>query len=171
MLEHYFQLLDLPEKYAVDKKELKNKYLAMQIKFHPDKAIDEKQRREFLEKSMKLNEAEKILKDDYLRAEYMLKLAGAELNDHTLRGAISTDELEEIMEIHEAIESTEDLHTLQKIKSLKLQEKDEMVKELGNSFDTNNIAKALDLTVRLKYLTNLVRNIELKVKHADSRNL
>ena len=64
MLERYFQLLDLPEKYAVDKTQLKNKYLEMQIKFHPDKAADEKQRREFLEKSMKLNEAQKILKDD-----------------------------------------------------------------------------------------------------------
>lgn len=171
MLERYFQLLDLPKKYAVDKTQLKNKYLEMQIKFHPDKAVNEKQRREFLEKSMKLNEAQKILKDDYLRAEYMLKLAGAELNDHTLREAISTDELEEIMEINEVIEATEDLHTLQKIMNLKLQEKDTMVRELGIFFDKNNIAKALDLTVRLKYLTNLVRNIELKVKHANSRNL
>lgn len=171
MLEHYFQLLDLPEKYVVDKTQLKNKYLEMQIKFHPDKAVDEKQRREFLEKSMKLNEAQKILKDDYLRAEYMIKLAGAELNDYTLRKTISTDELEEIMEIHEVIEATEDLHTLQKIMTQKLQEKDTMVRELGIYFDENNIAKALDLTVRLKYLTNLVRNIELKVKHANNRNL
>lgn len=171
MLEHYFKLLDLPEQYAVDKVQLKNKYLEMQIKFHPDKAIDEKQKREFLEKSMKLNEAEKILKDDYLRAEYMLKLAGAEFNDHTLRDAISTDELEEIMEIHEIVESTEDFHTLQKIMNLKLQEKEKMVDKLGNFFDQNNITKALDLTVRLKYLTNLVRNIELKVKHANSRDL
>ena len=55
--------------------------------------------------------------------------------------------------------------------NLKLQEKDTMVRELGIYFDKNNIAKALDLTVRLKYLTNLVRNIELKVKHANSRDL
>jgi len=75
------------------------------------------------------------------------------------------------MEIHEVIEATEDLHTLQKIMNLKLQEKDTMVRELGIYFDENNIAKALDLTVRLKYLTNLVRNVELKVKHANSRNL
>ena len=37
--------------------------------------------------------------------------------------------------------------------------------------DENNLAKALDLTVRLKYLTNLVKNIKLKVKNADSRDL
>ena len=171
MIERYFQLLDLQEEYTLDKKQLRKKYLEMQIKFHPDKAIGEKQKREFLEKSMKLNEAEKILKDDYLRAEYMLKLAGAELNDYTLRDAISTDELEEIMEINEMVEATEDLHKLQKIMKLKLQEKEEMVGKLGSFFDENNIAKALDLTVRLKYLTNLVRNIELKIKYANSRDL
>jgi len=171
MLDNYFQLLDLPEKYAIDKAQLKKNYLEMQIKFHPDKAIDEKQRRKFLEKSMKLNEAEKVLKDDYLRAEYMLKLAGAKLNDHTLREAISTDELEEIMEVHEMIEATEDLHTLQKIRDQKLQEKVILVNELEKLFDKNNIAKALDLTIRLKYLTNLVRNIELKIKHANNRDL
>ncbi len=171
MLEDYFQLLDLQKKYNFDKAQLKSKYLAMQIKFHPDRAIDEEQRRIFLEQSMKINEAEKILKDDYLRAEYMLKLAGSKFDDSTLRDAISAEELEEIMEMHEMIDDTEDLGELEKMEQLKLHEKNEMVQELGVYFDTNNIAKALDLTVRLKYLTNLVRNIKLKVKNANSRDL
>ena len=46
-----------------------------------------------------------------------------------------------------------------------------MVQELEGYFNENNLAKALDLTVRLKYLTNLVKNIKLKVKNADSRDL
>lgn len=171
MLEDYFQLLDLQRKYDIDKVQLKSKYLAMQIKFHPDRASGEQQRREFLEQSMKLNDAEKVLKDDYLRAEYMLKLVGAELDDRTLQGAISTEELEEIMEMHEVIDGTDDLDELQKIEHLKSQEKKKMVRELGTYFGTNNIAKALDLTVRLKYLTNLVKNIKLKIKHASSRDL
>lgn len=171
MLEDYFQLLDLKKKYDINKAELKSKYLASQIKFHPDRAIDEEQRRVFLEQSIKLNEAEKTLKDDYLRAEYMLKLGGVEFNDQVLRDAISADELNEIMETHEMIDETDDLVELQRMESLKLREKKEIVDELGVFFDKNNMAKALDLTVRLKYLTNLVRNIKLKIKYANSRNI
>lgn len=171
MLEDYFQLLDLQKKYNIDKAQLKSKYLAMQIKFHPDRSTSEEERRVFLEQSMKLNEAEKVLKDDYLRAEYMLKLAGSKFDDSTLQNAISAQELEEIMEMHETIDDTEDLGELEKMELLKLQEKDGIVRELGVCFDKNNIAKALDLTVRLKYLTNLVKNIKLKVKNADSRDL
>ena len=68
MLEDYFQLLDLQKKYNFDKAQLKSKYLAMQIKFHPDRALNEHQRQEFLVLSIKLNNAETTLKDDYLRA-------------------------------------------------------------------------------------------------------
>ena len=171
MLEDYFQLLDLQKKYNIDKAQLKSKYLAMQIKFHPDRANGEEQRRIFLEQSMKLNEAEKVLKDDYLRAEYMLKLAGAKFDDKTLRDAISSKELEEIMEMHETIDDAEDLDELKQMEQIKLQEKNKMVQELEGYFNENNLAKALDLTVRLKYLTNLVKNIKLKVKNADSRDL
>ena len=143
----------------------------MQIKFHPDRATSEEERRIFLEQSMKLNEAEKILKDDYFRAEYMLKLAGSKFDDKTLRDAISANELEEIMEMHEMVDDAEDLDELKQIEQIKLQEKDKMVQELEGYFNENNLAKALDLTVRLKYLTNLVKNIKLKVKNADSRDL
>ena len=121
MLEDYFQLLDLQKKYNIDKAHLKSKYLSMQIKFHPDQATSEEERRIFLEQSMKLNEAEKILKDDYLRAEYMLKLAGAKFDDKTLRDAISSKELEEIMEMHETIDDAEDLGELKQMEQIKLQ--------------------------------------------------
>ena len=171
MLESYFQLLGLPKKYTLDQSLLKSKYLEMQVKFHPDRATDENQRHIFLEQSMMLNEAWKVLKDDYLRAEYMLKSSGVEFNDHVLRSVLSQSELEKIIEMHEIMDDTDDLDELHKIERPKSQEKAEMVHELGIYFDENNITKALDLTVRLKYLTNLVGNIKLKIKHANSRDL
>ena len=171
MLEDYFQLLDLQKKYYFDKAQLKSKYLSMQIKFHPDRAASEKERRIFLGQSMKLNEAEKVLKDDYLRAEYMLKLAGSKFDDKTLRDAISAEELAKIMEMHEMVDDAEDLEELRQMEQIKLQEKNKMAQELGGYFNENNLAKALDITVRLKYLTNLVKNIKLKIKNADSRDL
>ena len=75
------------------------------------------------------------------------------------------------MEMHEMVDDAEDLEVLKQMEQIKLQEKDKMVQELEDCFNENNLAKALDLTVRLKYLTNLVKNIKLKVKNADSRDL
>ena len=171
MLENYFELLELKQQYAIDQARLKAQYLAMQVKFHPDRAANEQERHSFLEKSMKLNKAEKILKDDYLRAEYMLKLAGVEFNDRVLKDVLVAAELEEIMEMHESVDASEDIEYLKKIAENKSQEKDKMVLELSSAFEVNNLAKALDLTLRLKYLTNLVKNIKSKIKYANSRDL
>jgi len=171
MLENYFELLGLKAQYSINQAKLKSQYLAMQVKFHPDRAANEQERRSFLEKSMRLNEAEKTLKNDYLRAEYMLKLSGVEFNDRVLKDVLTVDELEEIMEANELVDSSEDLEYLQKMVQNKSQEKDKMVLELSSYFEVNNLAKALDLTVRLKYLTNLVKNIKSKIKYANSRNL
>ncbi len=170
MIDNYFELLGLKQQYVVDQTYVKSQYLTMQMKFHPDRAKNEQERHLFLEKSIKLNEAEKILKDDYLRAEYMLKLANVEFNDRVLKDTLSQDELEEIMDMNELIDVNEDLIDLKNIEMQKLQDKNKIVKELGASFEKNDIVKALDLTVRLKYLTNLVKNIKLKIKHANSRN-
>jgi molecular chaperone HscB len=171
MLENYFILLDLKQQYALDQSKLKAQYLAMQVKFHPDRATNEQERRSFLEKSMKINEAEKILKDDYLRAEYMLKLFGVAFNDRVLKDVLTSDELEEIMEANELADSSEDTDYLQKMVQKKAEEKESLVLDLSSYFEANNLAKALDLTVRLKYLTNLVKNIKSKIKYANSRDL
>lgn len=171
MLENYFELLALPIKYNIDQARLKSQYLAMQVKFHPDRASNEQERHVFLEKSIKLNEAERILKNDYLRAEYLLKLAGVEFNDRVLKDMLTPDELEEIMEMHELVDESADLQYLQKMEKTKSQEKDKMVLELSSYFEANNLSKALDLTLRLKYLTNLVKNIKSKIKYANSRDL
>jgi hypothetical protein len=52
----------------------------------------------------------------------------------------------------------------------KLAMKAELIREITNHFNKNNFTKALDISVRLKYLTNLVGNIKLKIKHANNRD-
>jgi ribonuclease I len=62
------------------------------------------------------------------------------------------------------------VESLQSLKDNKMLTKSKMIEALTESFKDNNITKALDITVRLKYLTNLVKNIDLKIKHANSRD-
>ena len=116
---------------------------------------------------MQLNEAYKILKDDYARAEYLLRLMGQNFTEESLKSKLSSIELSEIMEMYEALDEIKDMSDLLQMEAQKLQEKSNIVKELTGCFAEKKIAKALDLTVRLKYLTNLVGNIKLKIKHAN----
>lgn len=165
---NYFELLDLDKKYNIDIALLEKQYLSKQTLYHPDRVQDVSIKREYLEKSMLLNEAYKCLKDDYLRAEYLLILSGQMVDDQALQGILSESDLEEILELYEIIDEMEQASDLKELEVKKVIEKEQMMQELANYFEENNITKALDLTVRLKYLTNLVRNIKLKIKHANS---
>ena len=164
---NHFQLLELEQKYDLDPAIVKAQYFSKQAVYHPDKVTNTNLQTEYLEKSMQLNEAYKILKDDYLRAEYMLKLCGQDLSDKALSAKLTPHELEEIMEMHEELDETDDIVELAAMKSAKTKEKKLMAEKLAEYFAEEKITKALDLTIRLKYLTNLVGNIKLKIKHAN----
>ena len=167
---NYFELLNVEQKYNVDLNLLQKQYLSKQALYHPDRAKDQTTRTKYLNISMQLNEAYKVLKDDYMRAEYLLKISGQEFNEQVLRNALSTSELEKIMQLYEMLDTMDQLPRLQALKKEKMAEQARMIKELTRHFEANNLAKALDLTVHLKYLTNLVRNIKFKIKHANSRD-
>jgi molecular chaperone HscB len=166
---NYFELFDIEQNYIIDQTRLRKQYLALQEKYHPDKAKDELQRHKNAAYSMFANEAFKVLKDEYLRAEYILKTKGEILDNDKLKSVLSAAQLEEILEEYESIESLScNLSSLYVIKKDKIAICEKLVHDIGIAFSENNIKQALDLTVRLKYLTNLVNNIKLKIKNADN---
>lgn len=167
---NHFELLNLEKRYDVDPALLRKQYLLEQALHHPDRASSDLTRIENLDISMQLNEAYKILKDDYMRAEYLLTILGQKFDDRLLRDALTALELEELIEAHEELDLIDEVIDLQHLKNNKILKKTQMVQALIECFEDNNITKALDITLRLKYLTNLVKNIDLKIKHANNRD-
>ena len=167
---NYFQLLELEQRYDIEQALLHSNYLTKQMEYHPDQVTDSVSKVKNIEISMLLNEAYKVLSDDYKRAEYLLKLNGFEFSEKQLSLKLSPHELEEILEEYETIEQMHEMTDLIAKEKVKLVIKAELIKEITSHFSKNNFTKALDLTVRLKYLTNLVGNIKLKIKHANNRN-
>lgn len=165
---NYFELFAIEQTYNIDQKLLQTQYFVLQAKHHPDRSRNELERRENLEYSMLINEAFKILQDDYLRAEYLLKIKGEFIDDNKLKNLLSPDQLEEILESYELIEITQDLSQLHKLQHDKSEDCQKLVLKLEQEFKANNLKQALDLTARLKYLTNLVGNIKLKIKNANN---
>lgn len=167
---NYFELLGLEQKYDLDIALVKKQYLIKQSLYHPDRAKGDLQKKEYTEKSMLLNEAYKILNNDYARAEYILKLNGYEYDDEILKTKLTQNELENILEQYEIIDELEDLASLQKREGEKLLEKKTLIREIASAFKENNFSAALDLTIRLKYFNSLLDNIKLKIKYADNRD-
>ena len=85
---NYFELFAIEQKYDIDQKLLQKQYFSLQTKYHPDRSKNELERSENLEYSMLINEAFKILQDDYLRAEYLLKIKGEFIDDNKLTNEI-----------------------------------------------------------------------------------
>ena len=63
---NYFELFAIEQKYDIDQKLLQTQYFSLQAKYHPDRSQNEFERHGNLEYSMLINEAFKILQDDYL---------------------------------------------------------------------------------------------------------
>jgi len=164
---NYFELFAIEQKYDIDQKLLQTQYFSLQAKYHPDRSENEFEHHGNLEYSMLINEAFKILQDDYFRAEYLLKIKGEMIDDNNLKNLLLPNQLEEILDNYELVENTQDLSQLQRIQQDKTRDYQKLLLKLEESFKANNLKQALDLTIQLKYLTNLVRNIKLKIKNAN----
>ena len=69
---NYFEILGIKQRYNINSTQLKSQYLKMQKLYHPDTAKNDGIKKEFLDKSIKLNEAYKALQDDHKRGKHIL---------------------------------------------------------------------------------------------------
>ena len=86
---NYFELFSLPAVFSVDKTRLSQTYRDLQKQYHPDKFAmqDDRTRLQAMQKSTEINDAFQTLRDSCLRAQYLLKLNGLdiELEQRTLQ--------------------------------------------------------------------------------------
>lgn len=161
---NYFTIFGLEEKYDLSLKELKDKYLQLMQLYHPDRAqIGEA--KEYIEKSMMFNEAYKILSDSYERAKYMLNMYGYKIGDDSI---LHPSELEEILAEYDTLETINSLDELKEKESRHNKKIEMILSKISESFIRNKVNDALDYTVRLKYFTNLLKNIKARMKHANN---
>lgn len=165
---NYFEIFAVEPSYGIDKNHLKKKYLQLQAKFHPDRATSNAEKIKFLDESTRINAGYKILMDDYLRAEYLLEVNNKKITDDNSKNILSPEDLEVIWMHNEQLDEAQSKEDLFSLEKKHLQDQATLINDLLSSFDNKNISKALELTVKLKYLTNLVKNIRLKIRDANN---
>ena len=156
---NYFDLMGLEERYDISVDDLQISYIKLQKKYHPD-SLDYK----IINFSIKINEAYRTLKDNLMRANYLLKLHNFEVNNYSLKSEI----LFEIFDRNENIESVSkklDLenHLISTNKTL-----EDINKNLIDYFSNKNYIKALQDTVRMKYIINIKKVIQNKLLKCQS---
>lgn len=158
---NYFERFEIKRSYDIDFDELENQYFALQSRYHPDlvASLDEKQR--YANIVMELNEGYKILKNDYLRADYLLKLENIDISDSKTNKVPSyileavwqnsekLDQLSKSDDLDLFIEALEDKH-------------DFILKGIAEAFKQEDYKAATIKTMQMKYCQNLMMSAKEK---------
>ncbi len=160
---NYFEIFDIEEKFEIDKNLLQYRYIELQRKHHPD--ISEADKLKQMQFVTDLNNGYRILKDDYSRAAYYLKLRNIDiLSEKQNNIKISSEMLINILEKREELEETRSEDQLLKMKSNELAQREENLRLISECLEKNEIESAAICTMLLKYQDNLISAINQKIE-------
>ncbi|MCG9027298.1 Fe-S protein assembly co-chaperone HscB [Laribacter hongkongensis] len=160
----YFELFDLPVRFAVDGEALETAYRKVQAEVHPDRfaSAPEAERRRALELATEANEAFQILRSPVARARYLLQLRGIDTQEET-NTAMPVDFLMAQMEWREAVadaRAASDVEGLEQLAAAVRADRDELVAALVRSLDVTQEYDVAALGVRkLRFLDKLDQEI------------
>ena len=160
----YFELFDLPVRFAVDGEALETAYRKVQAEVHPDRfaSAPEAERRRALELATEANEAFHTLRSPVARARYLLQLRGIDTQEET-NTAMPVDFLMAQMEWREAVadaRAASDVEGLEQLAAAVRADRDELVAALVRSLDVTQEYDVAALGVRkLRFLDKLDQEI------------
>lgn len=162
----YFTLFSLPAQYAQDVSAIERAYFSLQRQLHPDRFASkpERMRKYSLEHSMRANEAYEILKNPMKRAQYLLHLAGIEINGEKDTIKPSHTLLMEVMELREALSEVSTAHALNMLLSDIHTRVEDTQSQLNAAFEAGALQEAAGLALRLNYLHKLAHDAKIAAR-------
>ncbi len=163
--QNYFELFGLEQSVNVNYKDLEKKYLEYQKKFHPDKYINgsDNQKMVSLQIISFINEAYKILKDDYLKSIYLLKTAGYEIDNQSNITISDREFLIHQVELREELEEITSKKNREKFSLFinKISEyKKKCIKDFELNFSNNAFDQALNSIKKLKFYLSIENDLK-----------
>jgi molecular chaperone HscB len=172
----YFELLGMPERFALDPEELEQSFHRLSRLLHPDRfgGAAPAQRRLAIQRMTLLNDAYRALKDPLRRAEYLLQregigdATGKPPQDPALLEAI-LEGRERVMELRERLCAGEPgaLDALGEARAGSQEKVDELYRELGALFRAYDdgerervVPKIVALVARIRYYTGIQQELD-----------
>lgn len=162
---NHFELLGMPERFAVDADALERSYRALQGEIHPDRfaTAGQTERRLALQSSARVNEAYRALRDPVGRAQYLLSLHGVDALAET-DSSLAPEFLERQLERREAVEDARagrDAPALEQLLAAVRAESAALEHRLGALLDGESAWDAARARVReLKFLAKLAADVD-----------
>lgn len=153
-----FDLFDLRPCFKIDQEKLRCKYLALQRECHPDQMVN---KIETSNHSIKINQAFKILNNERMRAEYLLKLQGLVVNSEYDNVKLSRIELLEILEIREKIDEEISPEKLELLAHKIATAKDNFFENFDYLLE-NNPDMAAKITIKARYFEKILEEIKAR---------
>jgi molecular chaperone HscB len=162
MSDDYFSLLGLPCAAELEADTLRQHYFKAQQQFHPDKATNEKERLNHIQRSADINTAYHTLKQEDTRLYYLLKLRGVDILSDAPTVTPSPSLLMEAMEWHEAALEATTSQELQHMVSVLELDARQTISACKSALRAENIASATQAALRLRYLTKAIKDAQKK---------
>jgi len=160
--QDYFSLLGLPPVFDIDPADLEKRYFSVQRAVHPDSVAGKSahERTLAISRSMQVNAAYETLKSPLKRAQYLLELNG-----------IKTDSVKpsqmlllEMMELRERLAETQQINEIEKLEAQNLQDRQNLITKISQTFRGNRIILAGELAMHLSYLSKISEEIRVRKK-------
>ena len=191
---NYFTYFGLPRKLWMGMDALEQKFLQLSWKLHPDNFVNttEREREISLQRSSRLNDAYRVLRDPVARVEYLLELEGMRKEGEHKQQA-PPELLEEVFELNESLDELreakaaganldaltiklrvaeknfgEKLHAVDAEMKTAAQQWDAALDANASESDREAILQRLnELLNRRSYIRNLVAGVEKEVQGAS----
>ena len=156
-MSNFFEIFSLPQKFSINLDELEKKYLEFQNQFHPDKSSLAD-----IEKSMLINEAYKILTDDFSRASYLLSLNGIDIKNDEKAVKVDFATLESTLELQEKIAEISDKNEIKTLQEKLNSEIKFLIAAAVKCLEANEIKLAAQFLVKTKYLKKSLEDLKIR---------
>lgn len=160
----HFARLGLTPRFIIDLKDLDRRYFTLQRQVHPDRFATRSPRERAISQNqaVTLNEAYDVLRSPLTRAEYMLRLVGASVDDaQTIH---DPELLVEQMERRETLDEARDVAGVETCIGAAVADAMSAESNISAAFERRDQAAARRATLRLRYLQRLID--DARARHA-----
>jgi molecular chaperone HscB len=153
----HFSRLGLPRNYDLKEDDLERQYFGFQRSFHPDRFASKSPREQAIsmEYAANINDAYDTLRDPLQRAEYLLLLEGRPVSGSDGSTVSDPELLMEVMELSELIVGADTLDQTMPLLERANAEVAASEIALGVVFADNDLDRAANIALRLRYMTRL----------------
>lgn len=161
---NFFELFDLPVTYDVNLNKVQQQYMELQKKVHPDKFTNasDQEKRLSMQRASWINEAQTTLQDPVLRATYLLKLKGLDVNlenETTMDSAFLMQQLE-MRERLETVKNEDDPIAVLNVMAKEINvSNSEMMQSFAECYEQNQIDEAREWIRKLQFMKKAKKEI------------